>query len=109
MMKRHAIQLGRAPDRLGRRRVLGILAAAILAAAAGAGVLSEQSSQAAVATRVLFIGNSYTYVNNLPELVSKLAASRHLNVETEMVAPGGWRLQDHWEKGDAPKVLHRGH
>jgi pimeloyl-ACP methyl ester carboxylesterase len=25
-----------------------------------------------------------------------------------MVAPGGWRLNDHWEKGDALKALHEG-
>jgi hypothetical protein len=27
-------------------------------------------------------------------------------VETRMFAPGGWRLKDHWEKGEALKALH---
>ena len=57
--------------------------------------------------RVLFIGNSYTYFNNLPELLTKLAQyGAQGPVETGMVAPGGLRLKDHWEKGDALKALH---
>jgi len=57
-------------------------------------------------TRVLFIGNSYTYFNNLPEVFARLAeAGHHGRVETRMVAPGGWRLKDHWEKGSARQLL----
>jgi len=57
-------------------------------------------------TRVLFIGNSYTYFNNLPQIFAGLAQSGGQGrVETTMVAPGGWRLKDHWEKGTARKVL----
>jgi len=58
--------------------------------------------------RVLFIGNSYTYFNNLPEMFGKLAQSRGHAVETRMCAPGGWRLKDHWERGEAPNALHQG-
>jgi hypothetical protein len=57
-------------------------------------------------TRVLFIGNSYTYFNNLPQIFAKLAEDGGQgHVETSMVAPGGWRLKDHWEKGSARKLL----
>src|SRR5262245_18165046 len=59
-------------------------------------------------TRVLFLGNSYTYFNNLPEMFAKLAAASGERVEVRMVAPGGWRLKDHWEKGDARKTLREG-
>lgn len=58
--------------------------------------------------RVLFIGNSYTYFNNLPEMLSKLAASAGLSLETEMVARGGATLQQHWEEGLALKALKQG-
>ena len=81
-----------------RRRVL-LLAAAV----AIASVL--QASAGAAPLRILFIGNSYTYFNNLPEVVEQLAAARHRPVETKMVAPGGWRPADHWEKGDARAAL----
>ncbi len=59
---------------------------------------------------VLFIGNSYTYVNNLPQVVKALVdASRKDGrggaMHIRMVAPGGWRLKDHWERGDARQAL----
>jgi hypothetical protein len=61
------------------------------------------------ALRVLFIGNSYTYFNDLPEVFAKLAEAGHQGkIETRMVAPGGWRLKDHWEKGTARKLLGEG-
>jgi hypothetical protein len=55
--------------------------------------------------RVLFVGNSYTYFNNLPALVRAMAEARGQVLETEMVAPGGWRLEDHFEKGEARALL----
>ena len=45
-------------------------------------------------TRVLFIGNSYTYVNDLPGTFTRLAASGGHSVETGMIAPGGAFLAD---------------
>jgi|WetSurMetagenome_2_1015567.scaffolds.fasta_scaffold149628_2 hypothetical protein len=60
----------------------------------------------APAPRVLFVGNSYTYFNNLPEMVRVLAKAAGVgDIEVRMVAPGGWRLADHWEKGDARAAL----
>jgi hypothetical protein len=59
--------------------------------------------------RVLFIGNSYTQVNNLPEVFAALARAGHHAVDTRMVAPGGWALKDHWDKGDAHSALLDGH
>jgi hypothetical protein len=45
--------------------------------------------------RVLFIGNSYTFVNDLPNTFAKLARSGGHKVEVGMSAQGGWRLADH--------------
>lgn len=45
--------------------------------------------------RVLFLGNSYTAVNNLPDLVSKFAASTGDSVFTALSTPGGFTLQGH--------------
>ncbi|MGA8041001.1 MAG: hypothetical protein WCA93_12920, partial [Acidimicrobiia bacterium] len=47
------------------------------------------------AMQVLFVGNSYTSVNDLPGMVSKLAASAGQRVEASTVAPGGWWWRDH--------------
>ena len=46
-------------------------------------------------TRILFIGNSYTYVNDLPGMFTKLACSGGHQVETGMAAEGGWTLAQH--------------
>jgi hypothetical protein len=45
--------------------------------------------------RVLFIGNSYTSVNDLPGTFARLARSGGLRVEASMIAPGGGFLEDH--------------
>jgi hypothetical protein len=46
-------------------------------------------------TRILFIGNSYTYVNDLPGMFADLAGSGNHPVETRTLAAGGWSLSDH--------------
>jgi len=87
-----------------RRRIaiIGLLSFSILAW----GLTGWAKKPPAPPAGVLFIGNSYTYYNNLPEVFMKLAqAGGAGKVETAMVAPGGWRLKDHWEKGDAHRVL----
>jgi hypothetical protein len=44
---------------------------------------------------ILFIGNSYTYVNDLPGMFTKLACSGGHQVQTGMAAQGGWTLAQH--------------
>ncbi len=51
--------------------------------------------------RVLFIGNSFTYVNDLPRLTARLAANESRPLETRMVTGGGASLQSHWDDGQA--------
>lgn len=46
-------------------------------------------------TRILFIGNSYTYANDLPGTFARLAGSGGHTVEAEMAAEGSWTLADH--------------
>jgi len=48
-------------------------------------------------TSVLFLGNSYTTENDLPNTFRELALSLGETVEVEMVAPGGFRLEQHFE------------
>ena len=60
--------------------------------------------------RVLFIGNSYTYFNNLPELLAGLAASAKpaRAIDARMVVRGGATLKLHWEQGKALQALRDG-
>ncbi|MEO7523098.1 MAG: PKD domain-containing protein, partial [Ferruginibacter sp.] len=45
--------------------------------------------------RALFLGNSYTYVNNLPQLIADLAASAGDTLIFDSNTPGGYTLQGH--------------
>jgi len=47
--------------------------------------------------RVLFVGNSYTYVGNMPQIVSLLAESQKIPLITRKSVVGGAYLKDHWE------------
>jgi hypothetical protein len=47
------------------------------------------------ALRILFVGNSLTYQNDLPHLFAGLAKSRGHDVQVDSYAPGGYRLAQH--------------
>src|SRR5436190_1748641 len=52
--------------------------------------------------RVLFIGNSYTYVNDLPRMVAALAqAGKQRPLVHERETPGGYSFEKHWMDGRA--------
>jgi hypothetical protein len=58
---------------------------------------------------VLFIGNSLTYVNNLPGILEALADSAHEPLlETRTVAKPDYSLADHWVDGDARAAIING-
>lgn len=46
-------------------------------------------------TRVLFVGNSYTYANDLPTMFKSLSTSLGKAVYTDMSAPGGYSFEQH--------------
>jgi hypothetical protein len=54
---------------------------------------------------VLFVGDSLTYVNNLPAIYSAIAKSKGRCVNAAMVASGGESLREHWNSGDVAKAL----
>lgn len=49
--------------------------------------------------RILFVGNSLTYVNDLPHLVEQVARERGVSIKTEMLAFPDYALEDHWKEG----------
>ena len=51
---------------------------------------------------MLFIGNSFTYVNDLPKMVAELAkAGNQRPIHFMQVTPGGCTLEKHWKDGKA--------
>src|ERR1700730_13210076 len=64
--------------------------------------VQPQAAQKTNELHVLFIGNSFTYVNDLPKMVAELAKAggqRPLHYERE--TPGGCTLEKHWKDGKA--------
>ncbi len=56
-------------------------------------LLQAQSSKK---IKVLFVGNSYTYVNNLPQLVHDIAQSQGDTLLFDTSAPGGYTFFNHY-------------
>lgn len=61
------------------------------------------------AVRILFIGNSYTYFNNLPAILSGLSAAApgQKKLVTDRVTVGGATLKKHWEDHKALEAIRR--
>ena len=47
------------------------------------------------ATSILFVGNSHTYFNDLPAMVTEMAHAAGVPVATRRVVKGGWKLCQH--------------
>ncbi len=62
------------------------------------------SAHAEPPLRVLFIGNSLTYTNDLPATFTRIAAADGRRVVTEMIALPNYSLEDHLS-GGVPKAL----
>lgn len=58
--------------------------------------------------RILFIGNSLTYANDLPAMVATLARSVGRPLVCESVAFPDFGLEEHWKSGEARKAIAAG-
>lgn len=93
--------------------LLGVLVSVFgTSAAYGEVVVSGEGLQAGRTDTlaVLFVGNSYTYFNDLPALLEGMAAAQSEGpvVRGAMVAMGGFSLFDHLEDGSAIEAIRRG-
>lgn len=91
----------------GRRKVISLAAFAVVLLAcgnAGGPTLIEEGA----GRGVLFVGNSLTYSNQLPEMVRALALASGDTLRIGMVAYPDWSLEDHWNGGDSRSAIQRG-
>lgn len=49
--------------------------------------------------KILFIGNSLTYTNDMPLILEKIGLHFHKKIETEMVCLPNYAIIDHWNDG----------
>jgi hypothetical protein len=80
-----------------------VLAGVLGVSAAGFAPLPNQEPP----LRVLFVGNSFTYGNDLPRLVAELGLSHDppVRLEVETAARDGMTLERHWKEGDVVRRL----
>jgi len=48
---------------------------------------------------ILFVGNSLTYTNNLPAIVTRIGKDSGIKINTTMIAYPNYALEDHWNDG----------
>src|SRR5204862_5417386 len=59
--------------------------------------------------RVLFIGNSFTFVNDLPNMIAELGkAGKQPPLEHGQETPGGCSFEKHWKDGKAATKIAAG-
>ena len=59
--------------------------------------------------RVLFIGNSLTYYNEMPWMLNQLAASRGIHLKAEFEGVGGADLKQQWNRPRTMQRIREGH
>ena len=67
--------------------------------------MKKNATDSASALNILFIGNSFTARNNVPELIAQMAAARGRKLAHSLISAGGASLRMHWNKGEAQRVL----
>lgn len=83
-----------------------LLLSLLTSGCASSGTLGVEAPTGGV--RLLFVGNSLTYVNNLPGMVGELARLAGIDsVFTASVAFPDVSLDDHWAEGSAVRALQR--
>src|SRR5688572_27218498 len=60
------------------------------------------------ALNVLFIGNSFTARNDLPGLITRLAAAGGHGFDSRLISAGGASLRTHWNAGTAARAIEEG-
>lgn len=101
------------PSRRARRTRPGLRTAAALLVLCLVPPLRAASpaappADAVPSLRVLFVGNSYTYVNEVPDLVASVAAARGIELVPGMVAEPNFSIEDHLRRRDYEHMLARG-
>lgn len=68
-----------------------------------AGAVDDKANDAPIPIRVLFVGNSQIYYNDLPKIFETLAESAPKDrprIKADRAVFGGASLESHWNKGD---------
>ena len=62
-------------------------------------------SQEKESEKVLFVGNSFTFFWNMPQMVEAMAKDQGVNLETFQSTVGGSNFEQHWKKEKGTKTM----
>ncbi len=65
------------------------------------------STGCAAQTKILFVGNSLTYTNDLPSLVRSIAKADGVTLNADMIAFANYALEDHWNEKNVSGALEK--
>ncbi len=83
----------------------GLALALALASAARLASCEPTAMKPEDSPRILFVGNSLTYVGNLPAVLEAVGAANRKKISTEMLVAGGATLTDRLNDGSVKKLL----
>lgn len=90
----------------GRARLATVVALLVFSPAARGGAAPDPAAPPdSEPVRILFIGNSYSFYNDLPDLLASLAAANRIRTQVRIIARNGASLEDHWRDGEAASLL----
>lgn len=94
---------------LFERHLRGVALSLALLASCGGGEAEPPPPFSGAELRVLFVGNSLTYDNDLPGMTAQIAASTDAPpLVVGRVIRSGYSLGDHWDEGAAPGMIRQG-
>lgn len=71
-------------------------------------LLSSSQLFAGDSLKILFLGNSYTAVNNLPQIIENFAAAEGKHLQWSSNTPGGYTLQQHSTNQQSLQLIAQG-
>lgn len=60
------------------------------------------------AVSILFVGNSLTFTNNLPAILTRIGKDSGIKINTTMIAHPNYALEDHWNDGQVQALIESG-
>lgn len=91
-----------------KKNILFVLLAAFLTFNAQGADNNRMRATASDSLQILFVGNSYTYYNNMPATISKMAATQGMKLAPSRALKGGESLKGHLKHPFLPEILKKG-
>lgn len=70
--------------------------------------VGQKDMHSAEPVKILIIGNSLSYTNNLPELLRKESVRKNVQLAVDLLAKPNYALEDHWNEGIFQKMMASG-